>query len=238
MIQIELLQPIIISWSSISLVEISKSAAQGVLVLRGPVAGVLLFEVHLPIGTLLVLHDEVVVQLLVDRFLQVLHVPHVRVGLDLVRHLWILLEDILKQELLGEREALDWLHADVDEFAPKVIHDVVITDDELLGELLDTSELILVNQVVTLEPRVPGALLRLEEVADLDEALEAEVHFRDLVLFVVDDLVFPIILGVEVSGQEAVGDIVQELLLPVRVLGGLKEEFEVLEDVIEQVVSH
>lgn len=124
------------------------------------------------------------------------------VGLNLIRDLRILLENILKQKLLGKSKCLDRLVTHVYKLGPHVINHKMVTNNEHLCKLLDSSKLIL------------GIELALKEVAHGHQAFKTEVHFGDLILFIIDDLVVWIDLGVEVSWQEPIAHIVEELLLP------------------------
>ena len=78
----------------------------------------------------------------------------------------------------------------------------MVTDYEHLSELFDGSELVL------------GVELRLKEVTHTHKSLKAEVHFWHFVLLVVNYLVVGVNFWIEVSGKEAITDIIQKLLLP------------------------
>lgn len=80
--------------------------------------------------------------------------------------------------------------------------------------------------------------LGLEEVPNRDQTFEAEVHLRNFILLIIDNFIVGVHLWIEKSWQEAVRNIIQELLLSRRILGGLEEEFEVFEDVLEQIICH
>ena len=110
----------------------------------------------------------------------------------------VLGEDSAVHVGLGECEAADLLDGHVDELALLVVDDVVVADDLLARLPLAEGELV-------------AHAVRDEAEGDLDLALEDEVHLRDLVLLVVDDLV--LVGGLELARHEAKDEVVDELLL-------------------------
>ena len=105
----------------------------------------------------------------------------------------------------------------MDELWLGVTADVVVTEEGIRVDL--------VRQVV----RLPIQRLLVGVVTNANSSTQDEVHLEDLFFFVIDDILF--FLVAKVARFESKGHIVQEFTL--LVLLGIKEEPEVVEDVIE-----
>ena len=81
--------------------------------------------------------------------------------------------------------------------------------------------------------RLPIQRLLVGVVTNANSSTQDEVHLEDLFFFVIDDILF--FLVAKVARFESKGHIVQEFTL--LVLLGIKEEPEVVEDVIEEIVN-
>ena len=81
--------------------------------------------------------------------------------------------------------------------------------------------------------RLPIQRLLVSVVTNANSTTQDEVHLEDLFFFVIDDILF--FLVAEVAWFKSKGHIVQEFTL--LVLLRIKEEPEVVEDVIEEIVN-
>ena len=152
-----------------------------------------------------------------ESVLHILEVSVRRLRDHILRNDRVLLEDVGLEELLGDRESLDILVGDEDELALLVRADVVVADHRVL--LHEDTQLVLFL----------GEALAEQVVADAYSALLDEVHLRHLVLLVVDQLL--VLVRVELPRSQAKGNVVEELVLFVRLV--VEEEPEVVENVVE-----
>ena len=74
--------------------------------------------------------------------------------------------------------------------------------------------------------------LLISVIANADKSIQNEVHFEDLLFFVINDILF--LFLAEMTRLEAESDIVEKLAVLVRLR--VEEETEVVEYVIEKIV--
>ena len=94
---------------------------------------ILVSDVDLLVGTLLVDLLNVLLSDLHDNFPDVFEVSVLRSLLDLVSDEWILLEDVIQQELFAESDGLHVFNGHVDELRLLVEADIVVTDALILA---------------------------------------------------------------------------------------------------------
>ena len=177
--------------------------------------------------------DVVVGAALVDD-LDVAHfVPHdlvldrrlvamLRLVFDLLVDEGVLGEHFAHQKLFGQREGLHVLLRDVNELGLGVGAEIVVAEKGVRADLMRDFKRLLVKWL----------LVRV--IANANEPIQDEVHLKDFLLLVIDDIFF--LFFAEVTRFQAEGDIVEELAILVCLR--VEEKAEVVKDVIEQIMHN
>ena len=144
-----------------------------------------------------------------------------RLILDVTVDQRVLREHFAHEEFLGQGEGLNNIgDGDMDELSLCVAAKIVVSEEGVGANLVsDVVGLLLERLLVGVVP-------------DTNSALQDKVHLKNLFLFVVDHILF--LLVAEVARLQAESHIVEELAI--LVLLRVKEETEVIENVVEKVV--
>ena len=129
---------------------------------------------------------------LLDWSSQILEIPDMSGRLDLRPNIWILLENILEQELLCQCKAFDRHINHINELTSTVVDNIVITKYELMNEFSHSLKFIF------------GGVSQIKEVANRYHTLKTEVHLWDFILININDLIVGIDRWVEVPWQESI----------------------------------
>lgn len=128
-----------------------------------------------------------------------------------------------------------FLESHVNELAFAIIEDIVITNQMILLHLVAIRWVILPadksfsNRILGVRETVGN-----EREGNADNAFLNEVHFGDILFFVVNYFVF---VGVfEVAGEEAEGNVIEEVHLVLRV--ELEEASKFEENILEKIYGH
>lgn len=132
----------------------------------------------------------------------------------------VLGEHFAHEELFGQGEGLHVLLRDVNELGLSVGAEIVVAEKGVGADLMCDFKGLLVKRLLV------------SVIANANESIQNEVHLKDFLLLVIDDIFF--LFFAEVTWFQAEGDIVQKLA--VLVCLRVEEKSEVVEDVIEQIM--
>ena len=121
---------------------------------------------------------NLLLSVLINRLLEIASIPEKSFTSDLDGNIWVLREDLLKQELFGQGKCFDFFGSNVNVLRSLVVDDVVVADQAVRFQFLGSFVLSL------------GDTVSDQRVADVDGSIKNEVHFRDFIFFIIDDPVF------------------------------------------------